>query len=328
MAEQSLSQNEVDTLLTGLSGDKVDQPFQLSDADVENYDPLNQKYMAQQMPTLEIINDSFTRLARITLYNFLKRSANISSGTIRVIEYGEFLQTVITPSCLNLIQLKPLNGFGLCVFDPDISFLFIDSFFGGDGRFESSGKAREFTPTELRTIQRVLNLLLVNYQTAWEPTYHIEPSFVRTEMNPSFANIAPQSELMTVTTFIIEVGNISGRVSFCLPNSLIEPVREILSSDSHGHASDIKSVWFESLKMQMSDADVTATAELCHIPTTLNQVMNLKVGDVLFTKLPSVIELKVEAIPIIECTYGQKDNHLCVRVEKIIHNLDSFTNLT
>jgi flagellar motor switch protein FliM len=258
----------------------------------------------------------------------LKRSANISTGTIRVIEYGEFLQSVINPSCLNLVQFKPLNGIGLCVFDPDISFLFIDSFFGGDGRFEMGGLAREFTSTELRTIQRILNLLLLNYQTAWEPYYPIEPLFVRTEMNPTFANIAPQTDLTTVTTFVIEVGNISGRISFCLPNSLLEPAREIISSDSHTISSDVKSIWYESLKMQMSDAEITTVAELCHIPSTLQKVLDLKIGDVLHAELPDIINLKVEGLPVIECTYGQKDNRLCIRVEKIIHNFDSFTHLT
>jgi len=328
MAEESLSQNEMDTLLTGLSSSMVEPPFVFNEADIVKYDPLKQKYMAQKLPTLEMINDSFTRLARITLYNFLKRSATISTGTIRVIEYGEFLQSVINPSCLNLVQLKPLNGIGLCVFDPDISFLFIDSFFGGDGRFETGGLAREFTSTELRTIQRILNLLLLNYQTAWEPYYPIEPLFVRTEMNPTFANIAPQTDLTTVTTFNIEVGNISGRISFCLPNSLLEPAREIISSDSHAVSSDVKSIWYESLKMQMSDAEITTVAELCHIPSTLKKVLDLKIGDVLFAELPHLIDLKVEGLPVIECTYGQKDNRLCIRVEKIIHNYDSFTHLT
>ncbi|MEY4119730.1 MAG: hypothetical protein RLZZ472_120, partial [Pseudomonadota bacterium] len=235
---------------------------------------------------------------------------------------------VINPSCLNLVQFKPLNGLGLCVFDPDISFLFIDSFFGGDGRFEMGGIAREFTPTELRTIQRILNLLLLNYQTAWEPYYAIDPVFVRTEMNPTFANIAPQTELTTVTTFVIEVGNISGRISFCLPNSMLEPAREIISSDSHSISSEIKSVWYESLKMQMSDAEITTVAELCHIPSTLKKVLDLKIGDVLYAELPHIINLKVEGLPVIECTYGQKDNRLCIQVEKIIHNFDSFTHLT
>jgi flagellar motor switch protein FliM len=108
MAEESLSQNEMDTLLTGLSSSKVEPPFQFNDADVVSYDPLKQRYMAQKLPTLEMINDGFTRLARITLYNFLKRSANISTGTIRVIEYGEFLQSII-----NLLGTFIVNGINL-----------------------------------------------------------------------------------------------------------------------------------------------------------------------------------------------------------------------
>jgi hypothetical protein len=104
--------------------------------------------------------------------------------------------------------------------------------------------------------------------------------------------------------------------------------REIISSDSHAISSEVKSVWYESLKMQMSDAEITTVAELCHIPSTLKKVLELKIGDVLYAELPHIINLKVEGLPVIECTYGQKDNRLCIQVEKIIHNFDSFTHLT
>jgi flagellar motor switch protein FliM len=157
MAESILSQNEVDALLEGISTSDDDK---LYDGEVRDFNLAEQQYIGRgRLPTLELINERFTRLLRIGLFNFLRRSSEVSSGAIKVTEYGEFLKTLAQPTNINLIQIKPLRGTALIVIDPDLIFLFVDNFFGGDGRFQVKGTGREFTPTEQRTIQRVLNII-------------------------------------------------------------------------------------------------------------------------------------------------------------------------
>ena len=215
MPETILSQNEVDALLEGISSLNGDN---LYEGEVREFNLAEQQYIGRgRLPTLELINERFTRLLRIGLFNFLRRSSEVSSGAIKVTEYGEFLKTLAQPTNINLIQVKPLRGTALVVIDPDLIFLFVDNFFGGDGRFQVKGTGREFTPTEQRTIQRVLNIIFDSYSKAWDPVYKITLSFLRSEINTQFANIAGPTELVAITTFRIDIGAIGGLVHVCFP---------------------------------------------------------------------------------------------------------------
>jgi len=316
MAESILSQNEVDALLEGISTSDDDK---LYDGEVRDFNLAEQQYIGRgRLPTLELINERFTRLLRIGLFNFLRRSSEVSSGAIKVTEYGEFLKTLAQPTNINLIQIKPLRGTALIVIDPDLIFLFVDNFFGGDGRFQVKGTGREFTPTEQRTIQRVLNIIFDSYSKAWDPVYKISMSFLRSEINTQFANIAGPTELVAITTFRIDIGAIGGLVNFCFPYSMIEPIRELLSNDLQGQPENVDDSWTELMKQQLKSAEIEAIADLCTISTSLRKVMNMKVGDIIPVNLNSLIELKVDGVPILNGSYGQFEDQYAIRVENLI----------
>jgi len=317
MAESILSQNEVDALLDGISNTDNDK---LYDGEVRDFNLAEQQYIGRgRLPTLELINERFTRLLRIGLFNFLRRSSEVSSGAIKVTEYGEFLKTLSQPTNINLIQVKPLRGTALIVIDPDLIFLFVDNFFGGDGRFQVKGTGREFTPTEQRTIQRVLNIIFDSYSKAWDPVYKIAMSFIRSEINTQFANIAGPTELVAITTFRIDIGAIGGLVNFCFPYSMIEPIRELLANDLQGQPESTDETWTDLLKHQLKSAEVEAIANLCSISTTLRSVMQMKVGDTIPVQLNPVIELKVDGVPVLEGSYGKFEDQYAIRVEKLIN---------
>jgi flagellar motor switch protein FliM len=317
MAESILSQNEVDALLDGISSTDNDK---LYDGEVRDFNLAEQQYIGRgRLPTLELINERFTRLLRIGLFNFLRRSSEVSSGAIKVTEYGEFLKTLAQPTNINLIQVKPLRGTALIVIDPDLIFLFVDNFFGGDGRFQVKGTGREFTPTEQRTIQRVLNIIFDSYTKAWDPVYKIAMSFIRSEINTQFANIAGPTELVAITTFRIDIGAIGGLVNFCFPYSMIEPIRELLANDLQGQPESTDETWTDQLKHQLKSAEVEAIANLCSISTTLRSVMHMQIGDTIPVQLNPVIELKVDGVPVLEGSYGKFEDQYAIRVEKLIN---------
>ena len=317
MAESILSQNEVDALLDGISSTDNDK---LYDGEVRDFNLAEQQYIGRgRLPTLELINERFTRLLRIGLFNFLRRSSEVSSGAIKVTEYGEFLKTLAQPTNINLIQVKPLRGTALIVIDPDLIFLFVDNFFGGDGRFQVKGTGREFTPTEQRTIQRVLNIIFDSYSKAWDPVYKIAMSFIRSEINTQFANIAGPTELVAITTFRIDIGAIGGLVNFCFPYSMIEPIRELLANDLQGQPESTDETWTNLLTHQLKSAEVEAIANLCSISTTLRSVMHMKIGDTIPVQLNPVIELKGDGVPVLEGSYGKFEDQYAIRVEKLIN---------
>lgn len=153
------------------------------------------------MPTLEIINERFARNLRIGLFNFIRRNAEISVGPVKVQKYSEFIRNLVVPTNLNLCHVKPLRGTALLIFDPDLVFLIVDNLFGSDGRYHVRVEGRDFTATEQRIIRRLLDVVFLEYQKAWQPVYEIEFNYIRSEMNTQFANIATPTEVVVSMTF-------------------------------------------------------------------------------------------------------------------------------
>lgn len=137
------------------------------------------------MQTLELINERFARQMRHVLLNFMRRSADITVGSIKIQKYADFERNLPVPSNLNMIQMKPLRGTALFTYDPNLVFLVIDSLFGGDGRYHTRVEGRDFTTTEQRIIQRLLNLTLESYGKSWDPVYPIEFSTCARRCTPS-----------------------------------------------------------------------------------------------------------------------------------------------
>ena len=142
MADNFLSQEEVDALLKGVNGDQDEAAAPVDPSGVRPYNLATQERIVRgRMPTLEIINERFARLLRIGLFNFLRRSAEVSIGPVRVSKYSEFIRNLVVPTNLNLVHMKPLRGTTLMVFDPNLVFLLVDNLFGGDGRFHTDRKS-------------------------------------------------------------------------------------------------------------------------------------------------------------------------------------------
>ena len=176
MADDILSQDEVDALLKGVTGE-VDETSadEGGEADVRPYNLAKQERIVRgRMPTLEIINERFARLFRIGLFNFMRRTAEISVGPVRVLKYSEFVRNLVVPTNLNMVHIKPLRGTSLFIFDPNLVFLVVDNLFGGDGRFHMRVEGRDFTPTEQRIIQRMLEVVFEEYKKAWDSVYQVE----------------------------------------------------------------------------------------------------------------------------------------------------------
>jgi len=240
MSEEILSQDEVDALLKGVLGESEDEGAQEEDTGVRSYDIGKQERIVRgRMPTLEIINERFARMFRIGLFNFMRRSAEISVSPVKVLKYSEFVRNLVVPTNLNLVRFKPLRGTALFIFDPNLVFLIVDNLFGGDGRFHMRVEGRDFTPTEQRVIQRLLEVALVEYKKSWDPVHPLDFEYVRSEMNPQFANVATPSEVVVVTTFNVELGDGGGDFHVCTPYAMIEPIRDLLSSSMQGERLEV-----------------------------------------------------------------------------------------
>jgi flagellar motor switch protein FliM len=320
MNQQILSQDEVDALLQGITGEsqKLEQE-EVPTGAVRDYDIASQERIVRgRMPTMEIINERFARNLRVGLFNLVRKSPEISIGGIKVQKYSAFLREIVVPTNFNIVSVRPLRGSGLIVCDPNVVFAVIDALFGGVGKFHTRIEGRDFSPTEQRVITRLLDVIIAEYRKAWHGIYPLELEYQRSEMQPQFANIATPSEIVVATSFTLEIGDTSGTVHFCIPYSTLEPIRDVLYSTVQGDSSEPDRRWVNLLKQQIQAAEVELVAELATARATVEQLLSFKPGDFVELDLNPVIQAKVDGVPVCDCHYGTSNGHYAIKIDQLL----------
>jgi flagellar motor switch protein FliM len=324
--EAMLSQAEVDAVLANVHGEGLATPdAQVASGAIRRYDLSSpDRVVRRRMQTLELINERFARHMRQSLLNFMRRSADIAVGSIRVLKYTDFERNLPVPCNLNMVQMKPLRGTALFAYDPNLVFLVIDTVFGGDGRHHTRVEGRDFTTTEQRIIQRLLALTLESYGKAWDAVYPISFDYVRSEMHTKFASITGSNEVVVVTSFHIEFGATGGVLNICLPYSMIEPVRDLLTrplQDATLEAVDQR--WAHSLLRQVRGANVNLSATFTEIDINVRRLVRLKAGDILPIDIPQTVQATVDGVPLMHCEYGLIDGQYALRVNSMLDPYES-----
>ncbi|HEX2009751.1 MAG TPA: flagellar motor switch protein FliM [Roseateles sp.] len=324
MNQQILSQDEVDALLQGITGES-----QKLEAEEEQVGGIREYNLASQerivrgrMPTMEIINERFARNIRVGLFNFIRKSPEVAIGGIKVQKYSAFLREIVVPTNFNIVSVKPLRGSGLIVCDPTLVFAVIDSLFGGIGKFHARIEGRDFSATEQRVILRLVEVITTEYQKAWKGVYPLELDYQRSEMQPQFATIATPSEIVVSTSFTLEIGETSGTVYFCIPYSTLEPIRDVLYSTTVGDSTEPDRRWVNLLKHQIQAAEVELVAELGGAPATVEQLLAFKPGDFIELDLEAIIKAKVDGVPVFDCHYGTSNGKYAIKIDKMLTSPD------
>ncbi len=320
MNQQILSQDEVDALLQGITGEsqKLEQE-EVPQGAIRDYDLASQERIVRgRMPTMEIINERFARNIRIGLFNFIRKSPEVAIGGIKVQKYSAFLREIVVPTNFNIVSVKPLRGSGLIVCDPNLVFAVIDALFGGAGKFHTRIEGRDFSPTEQRVILRLVEVIIAEWRKAWHGIYPLELDYQRSEMQPQFANIATPSEIIVAVSFTLEIGDTSGAVHFCIPYSTLEPIRDVLYSTVQGDSSEPDRRWVNLLKTQIQSAEVELIAELAHAPATVEQLLAFKPGDFIELDLTQMIQAKVDGVPVFDAHYGTSNGKYAIKIDKLL----------
>ena len=314
--EKILDQAEIDALIHGVDTGVVSTEAPPVPGEVRAFDFNSQMRIVRgRMPTLEMINERFARLNRVSLYNLLRRSPEISVGPVQIKKFSEYLLSLHVPTSLNLVKINPLRGTGLIVLDPKLVFAAVDNFFGGTGR-HAKIEGREFTATEQRIIHIVLRGVFADLCEAWSHVAAIELEYLSSEINPHFANIVSPSEIVVVTTFHIELDGAGGNLHVTMPYAMIEPLREILDAGVASDRVEKDERWMMCLREEMEDADIELTTILGRSSVTLAELLNLKAGDVLPCDFTGKVTVLAEDVPVLRGGLGTSRGRQAVKVQE------------
>jgi len=324
MSESFLSQEEVDALLEGVTGESQKTVEEAAEhGEVRAYNISSQERIVRgRMPTMEIVNERFTRNLRVGLFNFIRRSPEISVGPVTVQRYSAFLRDLAVPTNFNIVAIRPLRGSGLIVCEPALVFGVIDTLYGGIGKFQTRIEGRDFSATEQRVINRLVDVITAEYKKAWKGIYPLELEYQRSEMQPQFANIATPSEIVISTSFQLEIGDITGAIHFCFPYSTLEPIRDVLYSSTQGDSIEVDRRWVNVLTREIQAAEITLVAELARADATVEQLLKMKKGDFIELDREPTIQATVDGVPIFECQYGTHNAKYAIRIDKALRGND------
>ena len=320
MAVQDLlSQDEIDALLHGVDDGLVQTEMAAEPGSVKSYDLTSQDRIVRgRMPTLEMINERFARYTRISMFNMLRRSADVAVGGVQVMKFGEYVHSLYVPTSLNLVKIKPLRGTALFILDAKLVFKLVDNFFGGDGR-HAKIEGREFTPTELRVVLMVLEQAFVDLKEAWQAIMEVNFEYINSEVNPAMANIVGPSEAIVVSTFHIELDGGGGDLHVTMPYSMIEPVREMLDAGFQSDLDDQDERWVKALREDLLDVDVPLSATVARRQLRLRDILHMQPGDIIPVELPDEMIMRANGVPSFKVKLGSHKGNLALQVVEPIN---------
>jgi flagellar motor switch protein FliM len=315
-SEKILDQAEIDALIHGVDTGAVSTEAPPAPGEVRSYDFQSQMRIVRgRMPTLEMINERFARLFRVSLYNLLRRSPEISVAPVTVKKFSEYVHTLHVPTNLNLVKINPFRGTALITLDPKLVFAVVDNFFGGTGR-HAKIEGRDFTATEQRIIHMMLRNVFADLHEAWAHIASIEVEFLQSEINPHFANIVSPSEIVVVTSFHVELDGAGGELHVTMPYAMIEPLREVLDSGVASDRVEKDERWVHTLREEIEDAEIELTTLLGRTSVTLGELLNLKPGDIISCDFTGKVLVLAEDVPVFRGGLGLSRGQQAIKFEE------------
>ncbi len=318
-----LTQEEVDALLKGMSGGEIEVETDAgAGADgVIVYDLTNQdRIIRGRMPTLEIINDRFARLFRTTLSSTLRKIVDLTTTSVDMVKFGEFMRSLPVPTSLHIFKMDPLRGHAIFVLESKLVFNLVETFFGGAGTGEVKIEGRDFTAIEQQLTRKVVMLSLKDMEQAWKPVHEVTMVYQRTEINPQFASIVPPSDVVIVIKFEMEMEHAAGTITVCIPYSTIEPIRSKLYAGFQSDQLEVDHEWMRRFREQLKEATVELAVELGRTQLRSGDLLSLKVGEIikLDKDVGDPLVALVEGVPKFKGHPGSYRGNKAFRVEGFV----------
>jgi flagellar motor switch protein FliM len=311
-----LEQAEIDALIHGVDTGAVDTQPTTPPGEVRNFDFNEQlRILRGRMPTLGVINERFVRLFRVSLYNLLRRSAEIAITPVQFKKFSEYLPALTAPTSLNFVKFNPLRGTAMVVLEPNLVFAVVDNFFGGTGR-HTAIEGREFTATEQRIIHMILRNVFADLREAWSHVAAVELEYLHSESNPQYASVFAPAEIVVLMNCHVELEGGGGDLHVVMPYSMVEPLRDLLDAGGNGERTEKNERWQGQLREDVEDAEVELKTLLGRSSVTLADLLNLKPGDILPCDFTGKVTLFAEDVPLFRGSFGLSRGQQAIKVEE------------
>lgn len=300
----------------------IDTGYNL-DAQVRKHDlTAEDSSLGINVMSVDMINERFIRLFRLGMLEVLRTSPRMNPTRAQIVRFGDYLKDLKAPLSVNIVRMTPLRGYAMVVIEPTVVFSSLDSFFGGFGRGVGQlPPGRLFTPTETRIIKIILQVFFRSFKEAWSPVSPVDFEHVSSEINPQFAQIADENDLVVLSRFEAEAtSHGTGFIDMVIPYVALKPVRDLLRSrvQSGDGNEESDKVWRQQLAEAVFDAELDLQVLLGKLQISLSQLQTMQPGDVLPFKKNDHARMLVRDMPIYDVEIGSMNGQVAVRIADAI----------
>jgi flagellar motor switch protein FliM len=274
------------------------------------------------LASIDMVNERFIRQFRLGMLEVLRVSPRINPTRAQIMRFGDYVNDLRAPLSVNILRINPLRGYSMAVIEPTVIFSSLDSFFGGFGRGVGQlPPGRLFTPTETRIIKLILQILFRSFKEAWAPLTTMDFEHVSSEINPQFAQIADENDLVVLSRFEAEsTSSAPGFIDMVIPYMSLKPIRDLLRNrlqSADGNEESDK-IWRDDLTSAVKDAAIELQVSLGKVDITMQQLKSLQVGDVLPFRKPDYARMTTSDKPVFDVEVGSLGANAAVMVVKAI----------
>jgi len=343
MSEDVLSQEEVESLLTGLSPEtKPKEAPQAATATAVAapaptpasapsprpmvaaipYDfKRPERVGKEQMRALEALHEGFGRNFGAALSAMLRCIIDVKLTSVDQLTYSEFVFSLENPTCFNVVKASPLDGSLILDMNLSILYLIIDRLLGG-GNEKDSATRRPLTDIELRLVSRITDLFLAELQKAWHNVVSLDLSVEQIESNPQLVQLVPPSEVVVVVSFELMISDVRGMINLCIPFNAIERISSKLAANSWFTAgkSSPSDESIQQLSHRLGDATMELVVTLAKTKITTSDLLELRVGDIITTEQDArgALEVNVAGVPKFAAKPGAYRGRKAFQVTRVL----------
>lgn len=289
MAEM-LSQAEIDALLSSVSA-KEEEPAKeevkeerkgVGKKAVRVYDFTSpDKFSKDQIRTLQMIHENFTRLVNTSLSAYLRSVIQVTLVEVRETSYDEFIRSLPGSTVMSVSSVPPLEGSMIVEMTPKLIFSMFDRLLGGKG--EASDEVRELTDIEHSVVEGIFGRILTCFKEAWLNIITLTPRLEALENNPQFSQIVSPNERVAALSFEVRLGEIVGVLNLCLPHVVLEPIVSKLSAQLWfaGGRKKETSGQHDFIKKRLENVTVPMIVQFKDTKVNVRELLELQVGDVI-----------------------------------------------
>jgi flagellar motor switch protein FliM len=320
LSGEVLSQSEIDALLAALStGEMSADELKKEEATkkVKVYDFKRAlRFSKDQIRSLTRIHENFARLLTTFFSAQLRTYVQISVASADQLPYEEFIRSIPKMTILNVFEVPPLDGRILLEVNPNIAYAMLDRMLGGRGT--SINKVDNLTEIETKIMTNLFEKAFSHLRDAWESIAEIDPILTDFEVNPQFLQMVSPNDTVVVISLNTQIADSSGMINICIPYVVLEPIIPRLSVHywMQTQKKEREPQEVQALEKRLKQAHVPVIAELGTATITIQEFLQLGVGDViqLDQTIHEPLVVKIGEVPKFTGQPGKMHKRLAVQI--------------